>query len=342
MMAMIKSDAYGHGMTTAAQAFADAGCRIFGVAELGEGVDLRESGCRGDILIFLGFDHCYIDYIVSHELTPIVFSREDLVALSQAAVRGGRNVSFYLKYDCGMSRLGFKPEETGSLLAQIGALKNITLRGMVTHFPSSDDRVSENTHLVHKRFSMIRDMVGEGESLVFSACNSGGTLYFADAHENMVRCGIALYGYYPDGAAGRPGEGSQGLRPAMSYTTRVLQVNKIAAGAGVSYGHTYIAERDMKLAVLPVGYSNGYMRALSNRAQVIIRGQRVPIRGTVCMNMCMADVTDIDGVSAGDEVVLLGSQGNETIDADEIGTWCTTISYEILCALGNNNERVNV
>ena len=342
LMAMVKSDAYGHGMVAAAQVFADAGCRIFGVAELGEGVELRESGCTGEILVFLGFEHRYVDYIISHDLTPVVFSREDLKALSKAAVRGGRTVSFFLKFDCGMSRLGFKPEETSSLLAQVGALKNITLRGMVTHFPCSDDRDSENSVHVHKRFSMVKERAGDANPLIYSACNSGGTLYFTQAHGNMVRCGIALYGYYPDGSAGRPQDGSRGLKPAMSYTTRVLQVNEIGRDAGVSYGHTYRAERDMKLAVLPVGYSDGYFRNLSNRGEVLIRGRRAPVRGRICMNMCMVDVTDIEGVSPGDEAVLLGTQGNETIDADEIGSWCSTISYEILCALGNNNERVNV
>lgn len=342
MMAMVKSDAYGHGMKTAARVFADAGCSLFGVAELGEAVALRESGCKGDILVFLGFDRRYMDYVVSHDLTPVVFSREDLATLSKAAVRGGKVVPFYLKFDCGMSRLGFKPEETGALLALVDTLENLTLRGMITHFPSSDDRGAENSLRVHERFTMVRDEAGEDRELIYSACNSGGTLYFAQAHENMVRCGIALYGYYPDGSTGRPENGLQGLRPVMSFTTRVLQINEIARGTGVSYGHTYTADRDTQLAVLPVGYSDGYLRNLSNRAEVIIRGRRAPIRGRICMNMCMADVTDIEGVSAGDEAVLLGTQGNETIDADEIGSWCDTISYEILCALGNNNERKNV
>ncbi len=126
----------------------------------------------------------------------------------------------------------------------------------------------------------------------------------------------------------------------MSYISRVLQVNEVSRGAGISYGHTFTAQDDMKLAALPVGYSNGYPRIVSNRAQVLINGKRAPIRGRICMNLCMADITEIEGVSAGDEVVLLGSQGSETIDADEIASWADTINYEILCSLGNNNQRI--
>jgi alanine racemase len=155
----------------------------------------------------------------------------------------------------------------------------------------------------------------------------------------MVRAGISLYGYYPDGAVGRAREGLNGLKPAMSCRTRVVQVKQVAAGCGISYGHTHICERDTRIAVLPIGYSDGYFRLMSNRAEVLVKGKRAPLLGRICMNMCMVDITTIEGVKPGEDVVLLGCQGDDCIDADEIGGWGETISYEVLCSLGNNNKR---
>ncbi len=186
------------------------------------------------------------------------------------------------------------------------------------------------------------EILGRFDGFLTSSCNSGGALYFPAMHGSIVRSGIALYGYYPNGSAGRDEAGEKAFKPAMRFSTRVLQINRIKAGAGISYGHTFIAERDMELAVLPVGYSDGYPRMLSNRAEVLIAGRRAPIKGRVCMNLCMVDVTDIPDIAQGTEAVLLGSQGDDCIDADEIASWCGTISYEILCSLGNNNKRRTV
>ena len=158
----------------------------------------------------------------------------------------------------------------------------------------------------------------------------------------MVRPGISLYGYYPDGRAGQERAFGERLVPAMSYVSQVLQVKTVPAGTGVSYGHTYITPCESRLAIIPVGYEDGYFRSLSNRGEVLIRGCRAPIRGRICMNICIADVTGIHGVEAGDDVVLMGTQGRESITADEIAGWVGTISYEVLCLIGNNNERIYI
>jgi len=342
IMAMVKSDAYGHGLEAAAAAFAAAGCKKFGVAEIGEGVALRKSGCSGDILVFLGFDSEDTEHFFTYDLTPVVFTREDLAALARRAEQKKKEVSIYLKFDCGMSRLGFKPAEAQELFSRVEGYSHLRLLGIMNHFPCSDDRQSRSNHDIYRIFSQIVESADTKKVPVLSACNSGGILYFPEAHGELVRAGISLYGYCPDGEAGRRSGVGKQLKPAMSYRSRILQINEVSRGAGISYGHTYIAESDMKLAVLPVGYSDGYPRIVSNRAEVLIGGRRAPIRGRVCMNICMADVTAIEGVNAGDEVVLLGSQGNETIDADEIAGWADTISYEILCLLGNNNQRILV
>jgi len=339
LMAMVKSDAYGHGLAAAAGAFERAGCRDFGVAEVGEGVSLREAGCRGEIYIFLGFDRSQSDYLFSHRLTPVVFSREDLVYLDEQAARRGQVLTVFLKFDCGMARLGFSPEEAESILELSRRLAFVRIAGLISHLPCADDRQSDNSRVVHQVFRRTADFFNALPDLQRSLCNSGGLLYVPESHGELVRAGIALYGYYPDGRAGRPAAGEESLQPAMSVVTRVLQINEVRAGTGISYGHTYHAERDTRLAILPIGYSDGYFRSLSNRAEVLVRGRRAPIRGRICMNLCMADVTDIADAAAGDEVVILGRQGNGMIDADDIGDWADTISYEILCALGSNNER---
>jgi len=338
VMAMVKSDAYGHSMVETARVLSSNDCRSFGVAELSEGVVLRESGCAGEIIIFMGFDERDRAYLHSHGLTPLVFDRDDLGRIADLQVQTQATIPIYLKFDCGMSRLGFKPHAAAALFSDCKNM-NLAVQGIVSHYPSSDDRTTDNSELTAQRFEEITKAAGFTDSMRASLCNSGGILYQRHSHGDMVRAGISLYGYYPDGADGRKQDPDNGLRPAMKFVTRILQVKQVAAGTGVSYGHTYVTDRDTRLAVLPVGYSDGYPRSLSNRGEVLIHGCRAPIRGRICMNMCMVDITGIDGVEAGAEVVLMGEQGNDIIDADEIGGWSDTISYELLCTIGNSNAR---
>ena len=338
MMAMVKSDGYGHSMITAVRVFHENGCRSFGVAELSEGIGLRDSGCDQEIIVFMGFDHRDRDYLLTHTLTPVVFCRQDLDCIARMQRDSQSELPIYLKFDCGMSRLGFKPQDAAELFDYCRSLQ-LSVLGIISHYPSSDDLDSGNSDHVSQVFSGISKTAGFKDQMRASLCNSGGILYHRKSHGDMVRAGISLFGYYPDGVQGRQADTAKGLKPAMKYVSRILQINQIAAGTGVSYGHTYVTDRETRLAVLPVGYSDGYFRSLSNKAEVLINGSRAPIRGRICMNMCMADVTDIAGVHRGDEVVLMGTQGAETIDADEIGGWCDTISYEVLCSIGNNNSR---
>lgn len=339
-MAMVKSDAYGHSMVKTAKILGASGCDLFGVAEMHEAVALRDSGCAGDIFVFVGFDHAEIDYFYTHRLTPVVFTLEDLGAIAAANKKFNTALDVYLKFDCGMGRLGFDPQQAEEVLETCRSLA-IRPVGMMSHFACSDDRFSDHSRLATEAFCRIsggKSQLSGKIRLEGSICNSGGILYHPYAHGDMVRSGIAIYGYYPDGAAGRRDE-KDGLRPAMSCVTRVIQTKTVPTGTGISYGHTYTTDRPTRLAVLPIGYSNGYFRTMSNKAEVLIGGRRAPVRGRICMNMCMVDITGIDGVETGAEAVLMGSQGNETIDADRIGGWGGTISYEVLCSLGNNNNR---
>lgn len=339
ILAMVKADGYGHDMVKAAKTFAMAGCRTFGVAEICEAVRLREAGIEGEILVMVGFADDDANLVFSHDLTPVVFHIETVERLSRVATGLGENIGVHLKVDSGMSRLGLLPDQVGAFLQRMESLPSVHLAGIVSHFSQSDNPDSDDTEKSYAVFTKICDEIGNSCRGSRHIANSGGIFNFPDTCCDMARAGISLYGYYPDGEQGTLRAQGKRLVPAMSFSSRVIQVKTVPAGVGVSYGHTYITPRTTRLAVIPVGYEDGYMRCLSNRAVVLVGGRRAPIRGRICMNMCMADVTDIEGVQAGDEVVLLGVQGRDAISADEIAAWAGTISYEVLCLIGNNNER---
>lgn len=340
VMAMVKGDGYGHGMREAADAFAAAGCRTFGVAELVEAVELRRSGCPGAIYVMLGFEPDEAGLFFDHDLTPVVFRDQDILSLSKTAVQRDREIGVHLKVDCGMGRLGLLPDEVTEFVERIEALPGISLAGIMAHFPEADNRDAVSNQQVYATYERLCSGLGPRFKGIRHIANSGAALHFPAMTCDMVRAGIALYGYYPDGSGGPARQGDSGLQPAMTFATRVIQVRELPAGSGISYGHTFTTTRPARIAVLPVGYEDGYLRDLSNRGEVLIRGRRAPVRGRVCMNLCMVDVSDIAGVQAGDEVVLLGEQGEEAITADEIAGWMQTISYEVLCLFGNNNSRI--
>lgn len=339
MMAMVKADAYGHGMVMAAKAFQRAGCSIFGVAELREAVLLRQAGIPGEIYVTLGFAEEDTGLIFLHNLIPVIYSYETALALSHIAVSLGQEVSVHIKIDTGMSRLGIFPADLASFLDAVSSLEGINIAGLMSHFPESDNPASPSTLKNFELFTRACHELKNRHSGICHIANSGAVLNFPDTCCDMVRAGIALYGYHP---AGRPGTGNhstENLIPAMSFSSRILQVKTLPAGTGVSYGHTFQTKHSTRIAVVPVGYEDGYSRSLSNRGKVLVRGQRVPVLGRICMNMCMIDVSSLEGVAAGDEVVLLGWQDLENITADDIAEEMGSISYEVLCLLGNNNQR---
>jgi alanine racemase len=339
VLAMVKADGYGHDMIRAAKTFAAAGCEAFGVAEVGEAVTLREAGIKGQIFIMLGLSPEHIDLVFRYNLTPVVFLMETVEGLSRAATKEGVQIGVHLKVDSGMSRLGLLPDQVGVFLERMSLLPSVYLAGIASHFSQSDNPYSDNTQRSYASYQAMCSQVREKYDGLRHIGNSDGVFNFPETCCDMVRPGISLYGYYPDGQAGADRARGERLRPAMSFTSRVLQVKTVPAGSGVSYGHTYITPSETRLAILPVGYEDGYLRSLSNRAEVLVKGKRAPVRGRICMNMCMIDITGIDGVEPGDEAVLLGAQGEDAITADEIAEWAGTISYEVLCLIGNNNER---
>lgn len=274
----------------------------------------------------------------------MIYSYEAAQALSQKGVELGEEIALHIKVDSGMSRLGILPADLPAFVDRLSCLPKLKIAGMMSHFAESDNPTSPNTDESFNRFTDATEPVKENFSAIRHIANSGAVLNFPGTACDMVRAGIALYGYHPGGASAALQLEGGGLQPAMSFISEVLQVKTLPSGTGVSYGHTYHTGQHngglkTTLATLPVGYEDGFSRMLSNKGEVLINGHRAPVRGRVCMNMCMVDVTAIPGVKAGDEVVLLGTQGRETITADDIAAETGSISYEILCLLGNNNQR---
>lgn len=347
VMAVVKSDAYGHGMVECAQALHWAGCRCFGVAEVWEGVVLRRTGLEGEIVVLLGTAPESYEEIITYGLTPVVYDVDCITGLSQAAAEVNRDVRLYLKVDVGMGRLGVLPSEMELYVGLIKRLPGITLAGLLSHFPRADETAGAD--MTRKQLTDFRNILakiktGKAGSLVHHIANSAAFMYYPESRPDMIRPGISLYGYFPDGAPARARAvvPMLQLRPVMSLKTRIVQIKELGTGSGISYGHTFVTRRQSRIAVLPIGYADGYLRKLSNRGEVLIGGKRAPVCGRVCMNATMVDITDLERVQTGDEVVLLGQQGEEGITADEIAAWMETISYEVLCLFGTCNERFYV
>ncbi len=340
-MPLVKADGYGHGMIDCARIFADQGAAAFGVAEAVEGLRLREAGITQPILVLAGVIPQTLPLIVEARLTPVVLDPSILPELSRLAGAQGTAIGLHLKLDAGMGRQGILPADFLDLARAVEADPHLRLDGVMAHFPLADDRQSANSAEVLQTFLATTASLADvlpGKCCLHLA-NSGGLFYVAGARLDMVRPGIALYGYYPDGPDGRAAASPPLLQPAMRFSTRIIQVRQVPAGSGLGYWHLFTTSRLSTIAVLAVGYEDGYLRSLSNRAEVLIGGRRAPVVGRISMNLTLVDVTDLPEVQVGDEAVLLGRQGEEEITADEVAGWMETISYEVLCLFGNLNER---
>lgn len=341
ILAVVKADAYGHGLIPAARAFAEAGATAFGVAEVEEGVRLRQAGITGQIVVMLGVDRQGAAEAVAHDLTPVVYTLEAVEALAAQAAKGGCRKGVQIKVDVGMGRFGLLPHELEPFLVALRRFPALYLSGIASHFPTAD---AEDDVLTEKQYELFQELLrrvqGVGEGRVNHIANSATLLRYPGMRCDLVRPGISLYGCYPAEWLGQAA--ALDLRPVMRFATTVLQVKEVPAGQGISYGHRYVTERPTRLAVLPVGYADGYLRRMAGKAEVLVAGRRAPIRGMICMNACMADVTEVPGVQVGDEAVLLGRQGSGEIRAEEIARWSETINYEILCLFGSCNRQVQV
>ncbi len=336
VLAVVKSDAYGHGMLPVTQKLSQLNISAFGVAEVWEGVALRRAGTKEDIIVFLGCRPEETAEVVSNNLSPVVFDLETITELSRQARAAKKKIGVHLKIDTGMGRLGIAESAVVAYLQRIKKLGGIYAAGLMSHPPMADNDDPAATLEQNRTFSrIVRNCAGLAPGAAAHIANSAALVRFPELRWDMVRSGLSLYGCYPAESLSNLIE----LQPVMSFKTKVIQVRETPAGRGVSYDHQFITRRPSRLAALPVGYNNGYLRGLSNRAEVLVHGRRAPVVGRVCMNITMIDVTDIPGVAPGDEIVLMGRQGREEIRAEELAHWLRTINYEVLCLLGNNNQR---
>lgn len=337
---VVKSDAYGHGMIPVAKALESAGVDYFGVFELDEALELRKAGTNIPILVMMGITSDEVSAVVESGVTTALFQHDIAEKVSEAALKQNKVAPVHVKVDTGMTRLGVPWTKLPDFLQGLLPLKGLRLEGMFSHLAVADDPEHPFTARQIRTFLQV---VEEGRRLgvctdAVHIANSGALLGKRGLDLGMVRPGILLYGSPP--AQGWPAAAC--FEPAMTFRSRVIQVKTVPAGTPVSYGCTYKTSSRSTIATIPVGYDDGYSRLFSSKGVVLIRGKSVPVVGRVCMNLTMLDVTSVQGVSVGDEVVLLGVQGEERITAEELGEKIGTISYEIYCSIGKSNHRTYI
>lgn len=339
----VKADAYGHGVVETVHTMLENGVDRLAVSMLDEAIQLRKLGIEVPILILSYTDPVRAEEIILNNVTQTVFSHDLAVALSEAAVKLGRNVKIHIKVDTGMTRVGFMSGYSAvKNVLDISRLPNIIVEGLFTHFASSDESDRSYTEMQFEKFMSICNELGRvGVHIpVKHVCNSAGIMEYPEMHLDMVRPGIILYGIYPSEDVD---SSKISLKPAMTLKANVILVKDVESGTCVSYGRTFKTSRQSKLATVPIGYADGYTRLLSNKGEMLINGERVPVVGRICMDQCMVDVTDVKKpVQVGDEVVLLGRQGGEEINAGEVAAAIGTISYEVLCIIGKRIPRVYI
>jgi|UniRef100_A0A7V6A4X4 alanine racemase len=337
LLAVVKADAYGHGLAPAARTLAAAGAEYLGVASLEEGLALREAGLTLPVVLLMGIVPLESEAAVAADLEVVLYRRDVAQALEEAGRSLGKKVRVHLKVDTGMGRLGLNPPEVLPFLEGIRNFAHLEVIGLISHLATADEADRTYTRKQLQEFlALLSTARGQGWGLPLShIANSAALMKMPEAHFGMARPGIALYGSSP-----APGHSwGVDLKPVMSLATQVLQVKRLPPGSSISYGRTYTTADWCSLAVLPVGYCNGYPRLLSNRGEVILKGRRAPIRGRVCMNLTMVDISHIPDVAAGEPVTLLGTDGGERLTGDDLAAWAETISYDIYCTLGSANPR---
>ena len=343
--AVVKADAYGHGAVECARALEEEGARWFGVTSLDEAIPLREAGIHTRILLMTGFWRGEEEEIVHLKLTPTVWEIEQIALLEKAASHLDAHHPIHLKVDTGMGRLGVSPEDLPELCAVLKASNHLVVEGLSTHLASSEVLDAPSVEQQLKALDEVsRFLENEGiHPPLVHAANTGAVISRRESWNTMVRPGAALYGYYmPFERAGREVSG-KGLRlavkPALTWKTRVLSLRDVKANQALGYGGTYVTKAPARIAVLPVGYADGFNRALSSRGRVIVGEQYAPIVGRISMDLTLVDVTGLPDVAVGDEAILLGAKDGLSVDAREHAALANTILYEILCGISKRVPR---
>lgn len=346
VMAVVKANAYGHGLVPVAVSALEGGAAALGVAIPEEAVELREAGITAPVLVMGASDPAAAADLVRLGIDAVVSTPELLSALNTEALLLGRSARVHVKVDTGMGRVGVAPEDAPAFLRQVTDSAGIEWAGLMTHFATADEpdlaMAREQCRKFHDVISTAMPLRSRGgPMLVVHAANSAAICALPESFQNLpggcmpaVRCGLLTYGVPPI-----PGGPMPDLTPALSLHARVTQARTVPSGTTVSYGATFRTERESRLAIIPLGYADGYARANSGHASVLLRGRRVPVVGRVCMDQFVVDATDT-GAEVGDEVVLLGTQGSDEITVNELAAWGNTVHHEVLARLGARLPRV--
>ena len=339
IMAIVKSDGYGHGAVPVAKAldhFVDA----YGVAIIEEALELREANIQKPILILGYVPEQYMEKLVTFDIIPAIFTLDMAKALSNIAKKHNKMAKIHIKLDTGMGRIGFAlTEESLQTIKEISNLPNICIDGCFSHFSCADEK---DLSFAKEQLSHYDTFVQQIEDMGISIpmkhiSNSAGIMELPEANKNMVRSGITTYGLYPSEEVEKE---RLALQPAMELKSYISFVKTVEAGVGVSYNRTYITDSTRKIATIPVGYGDGYPRALSSKGRVLIKGRYASIVGRICMDQFMVDVTDLPDVQRGDQVTLIGKDGNHEITVEEIGALSHSFNYEVVCDIGKRIPRI--
>jgi alanine racemase len=342
VIAVVKADAYGHGCIEVSKRLLKEGTSFLAVAYIGEGLLLRDAGITAPIIVL--FDCEDIDHFFDFDLLPVIHDIITASALSRVARKRRATIKVHVKVDTGMGRIGLSGKHIIEDIVKIAGMEGIELTGLMSHFSDADLSDRSYAAVQLKEFNMIRETLCKklNKKLLSHMANSAAVLNFEDAHLDAVRPGLMLYGYSPlsyNLETGTKNSKPITLIPAMKVKTKILCIRKLPPDSPISYGRTFVTKRQSKMGVLPLGYADGYNRLFSNNAEVLVRGRRVPVVGRICMDLTMVDLTEIEDVREGDEAVILGKQGNESITAYELARKAQTIPYEILTSLGSHSRK---
>ena len=342
IIAVVKANAYGHGAVDVAPVLIENGADRLAVAMLSEALELREAGIKVPILILGYTDVAFSEMLINNDIEQTVYSLEYAKELSKKAEALGKVAKIHIAVDTGMGRIGFLPNEKSvEEVVEISKLSNLRITGIFTHFSNADEQDKSYAHNQIEKFnSFINEIEKREVNLGLKhISNSASIIDIEDAHYNAIRPGIILYGYYPSDYINKD---KLKLMPALSLKCQVIHVKELPKGEYIGYGRKFRTERDSVIATLPIGYADGYIRGLYEKAHVIINGKLAPVVGKICMDQCMIDVTDVGPVKVGDEVVLLGEDNGVKNNADDIAKMLDTINYEILCMIGRRVPRIYI
>jgi alanine racemase len=342
IIGVVKADGYGHGAVEVAQTLMGEGIGRFAVAVLDEAIELRKAGIDVPILILGYTPPAQYSALIEYDIMPTIYSYDDAAILSSLAVNEGKDIKVHLKLDTGMGRIGLIPgEDSLDQVSNISKLRGIVIEGIFTHFSVADEQDKAYTRFQYSNFINFCDQLeAKGIQIPLKHVgNSAVVIDLPDMHLNLVRPGIMLYGIYPSEEVNKS---RVIIKPLASLKARIAHVKNVPAGTSIGYGRKFTTRRESVIATLPIGYADGYSRMLSGKAKVLVHGEEVPVVGNICMDQCMIDVTGLDGVAVGDEVVLIGEQGERAIRAEDLARPLGTISHEIMCMINKRVPRVYI